>query len=149
MTMNASLLSFRWIALLALLATAVPAHADPDGPPQPWFTFTVLRDFEPLAGNRVVVWPDRAGRAWLLTLAPPCAGLAEARLLALTAVGRRIYSGVDEAVVDGRRCRIQRLYRLDPERRAELVPAQRAARVVAVRPRPPGEQRPLRPRGGA
>jgi len=147
--MNPSPLLSRLLASVLLLAVATPAPGAGDGPPQPWFTFTVLRDFEPLGGNRVVVWPDRAGRAWLITLAPPCAGLAETRLLSLTAATRRIVSGVDEAVVDGRRCRIQRLDRLDPARRAELVPAQREPRVVAVRPRPPGEQRLVRPRGGA
>jgi hypothetical protein len=137
----------RTLALAVLLAAA-PAVAEPL-PPQPWLTFTVLRDFEPAGANRVVVWPDRAGRAWLLTLAPPCAGIASARLLGITAAGRRVVAGVDEAVVDGRRCRIQLMERLDETQRAALVPAARESRVVAVRPRPPGEQRPLRPRGGA
>ena len=136
----------RTLALAALLAAA-PVVAEPL-PPQPWLTFTVLRDFEPAGENRVVVWPDRAGRAWLLTLAPPCTGLAAARLLGITAVGRRVVSGVDEAVVDGRRCRIQLMERLDAAQRAALVPSGRERRVVAVRPRPPGEQRPLRPRSG-
>lgn len=136
----------RILALASLLAAA-PALAEPL-PPQPWLTFTVLRDFEPAGDNRVVVWPDRAGRAWLLTLAPPCAGIAEARFLGITAAGRRVVAGVDEAVVDGHRCRIQRLERLDEAQRAVLVPAERASRLVTVRPRPPGEQRPLRPRGG-
>lgn len=137
---------FLTLAFAALLAAA-PAAAEPL-PPQPWLTFTVLRDFQPAGDNRVVVWPDRAGRAWLLTLAPPCAGLAAARVLSITAAGRRVVSGVDEAIVDGRRCRVQLLQRLDEAQRAALVPADRESRVVAVRPRPPGEQRPLRPRGG-
>jgi hypothetical protein len=136
-------------AITLALAVALPAGAAGPGPPVPWFTFTLLRDFEPLDGPRVVVWPDRGGRAWLVTLAPPCAGLAEARVLSLTAAGHRIVSGVDEAVVDGRRCRIQRLQVLDDEGRAGLVPHAREPRVVTVRPRPPGDSKVIRPvRGG-
>lgn len=136
-------------ALTLVLAVALLAAAAEPGPPVPWFTFTLLRDFEPQDGPRVVVWPDRAGRAWLLTLAPPCAGLAEARLLALTAAGHRIVSGVDEAIVDGRRCRIQRLQALDANARAALLPAAREPRLVTVRPRPPGESKGVRAvRGG-
>lgn len=136
-------------ALTLALAVALPVRAAEPGPPVPWFAFTLLRDFEPQDGPRVVVWPDRAGRAWLLTLAPPCEGLAEARVLALTAAGHRIAAGVDEAVVDGRRCRIQLLQVLDDDGRAALVPAAREPRLVTVRPRPPGESKGIRPvRGG-
>jgi hypothetical protein len=130
------------LALAALLAAA-PATAQPL---QPWLTFTRLRDFEPLPGNRAVLWPDRAGRAWLVTLAPPCARLAGSRVLGVTSAGRRVVAGVDEVVVDGHRCRIQRLERLDDARRAALVPATRAPRLVSVRPRLPADPRTPRPR---
>jgi Family of unknown function (DUF6491) len=106
------------------------------GPEQPWFAYARLRDWEPVGPARVVLWSDRRQRPWLVTVAPPCAALADTRILAVTSFAQRIVAGRDELIADGQRCRVRRLRVLEPTALSALLPSDRSPRRISVRPRP-------------
>ena len=79
-----------------------------------WFDFQNLSDWDSPDATHVVVWSTPT-RAWLLTLFGVCSNLAGAPTIALSTHGM-VRAGNDAVMVQGERCPIQRIERLDGRR---------------------------------
>lgn len=80
----------------------------------PWFNFQRLSDWSSPDPSHVVVWTTPS-QAYLLTLFGACFSLADAPTIMLSTHGM-VSAGNDAVIVQGERCPIQRIDRLDGRR---------------------------------
>lgn len=76
-----------------------------------WFDFRHLSDWDSPDPSHVVVWTT-PNQAYLLTLFGACFSLADAPTILLSTQGM-VTAGQDAVIVQGERCPIQRINRLD------------------------------------
>lgn len=79
-----------------------------------WFDFRHLSDWDSPDPSHVVVWTT-PNQAYLLTLFGACFSLADAPTIMLSTRGM-VTAGNDAVIVQGERCPIQRIDRLDGRR---------------------------------
>lgn len=91
----------------------------------PWFRFTSLYSWSSSQPTYVVVWTT-PNRAYRLSLMGACHGLQSSIFIGLTSQGGQVSSGRDAVIVNGQRCPIRRIDRLD----MQAINAARAAQAA-------------------